>query len=134
MKEYQEREIFAYGRYLRCQILNWNEGPPPKYLVCNPLDATYREEFLAEQGMGTWKRVDLRDVAREVAELQRAIMGAEPMPEVSHGQFLEMAKELHIHQRGHENSIRAIGRLLRLCDDNGIGDKARKELEGIEHE
>jgi hypothetical protein len=38
-----------------------------------------------------------------------------------------------MHQRGHENSIRAIGRLLRLCDDNGLGDKARELMEGIEN-
>lgn len=38
------------------------------------------------------------------------------------------------HQRGHENSIRTIGRLLRLCDENGIGDKARKELEDINND
>lgn len=39
-----------------------------------------------------------------------------------------------MHQRGHENSIRAIGRLLRLCDDNGLGDAARKAMEGISDE
>ncbi len=39
-----------------------------------------------------------------------------------------------MHQRGHENSIRTIGRLLRLCDDNGLGDKARERMEGIEHD
>lgn len=37
------------------------------------------------------------------------------------------------HQLGHENSIRAIGRLLRLCDDNGLGDKARELMEGIDN-
>lgn len=64
MDRYQEREIFAYGRYINCQILNWQDGPPPKYLICNPLDAIgeRREEFVARQGMGTWMRVDLREV------------------------------------------------------------------------
>lgn len=115
---------------------------------------------------------------RENSELRRAIMGAEPMEDLRHGQFLEMAATLHaaveggrkraevaerklaaceadkkeiemeysllyqssnqerlrlgMHERGHENCIRTIGRLLRLCDDNGLGDKARELMEGIE--
>lgn len=67
--EYQEREIFAYGRYIRCQILNWQEGPPPKYLICNPLGTGYREEFLAHQAMGTWARCDLRHIVADFAAL-----------------------------------------------------------------
>lgn len=65
-KEYPRREIYAYGRYIECQILNWKDGPPPKYLVCQPLDGHYRQEFLAGQGMGTWMRIELRDVVREL--------------------------------------------------------------------
>lgn len=68
LKEYQQREIFAYGRYLVCQILNWADGPPPKFLVCHPLDRDYREEFLATQGMGTWMRVDLREALRLLSD------------------------------------------------------------------
>jgi hypothetical protein len=68
---------------------------------------------------------------KEISELHRAIMGTEPMPDLRHGQFLEIAKELHIHQRGRENSIRAVGALLRICDQNGLGDAARKAMEGI---
>lgn len=60
-QEYQQREIFAYGRYINCQILNWQDGPPPKFLVCHPLHPDYREEFLATVGMGTWMRIELRD-------------------------------------------------------------------------
>ena len=63
---YPEREIFAYGRYIPCQILNWRDGPPPKFLICNPLDTHYHEEFLAWQAMGTWARVELRDALREL--------------------------------------------------------------------
>lgn len=86
MKEYQEREIFAYGRYIQCQILNWNDGPPPPYLVCNPLDGKYSEEFIAKQGMGTWMRVDLREIVngfqraheaeKELAEIRSASAAA----------------------------------------------------------
>lgn len=118
------------------------------------------------------------ELKKQVDELRRAIMGAEPMEDLRHGQFLEMAATLHaavdggreraeaaerklaacetdkkeiemeysllyqsrnkellqlgLHERGHENSIRAIGRLLRLCDDNGLGDKARELMEGID--
>ena len=66
MTQYQEREIYAYGRYIPCQILNWQEGPPPKYIICHPLHKDYREEFLARQAMGCWCRVDLRDVLRDL--------------------------------------------------------------------
>lgn len=61
IREYQEREIYMYGRYVRCQILNWQDGPPPDFLICHPLHADYREEFLAHQAMGTWARCDLRE-------------------------------------------------------------------------
>lgn len=60
--EYHQREISMYGRYIQCQILNWQEGPPPKYLACHPLDANYREEFFATQKMGTWMRVEPREI------------------------------------------------------------------------
>jgi hypothetical protein len=60
VKEYPQREIFAFGRYIKCQILNWDAGPPPPFLICHPLDPTYRQEFLATRGMGTWMQVDLR--------------------------------------------------------------------------
>lgn len=60
IKEYPQREIFAYGRYIQCQILNWEVGAPPPFLICHPLDPTYRQEFLAMRGMGTWMHVDLR--------------------------------------------------------------------------
>ncbi len=74
MQEYPEREIYAYGRYIMCQILNWRDGQPPKYLVCNPLDplGERREEFVARQGMGTWMRADLREVI-ELANAYDAI-------------------------------------------------------------
>jgi hypothetical protein len=62
MTEYPEREIYAYGRYIKCQILNWDKGEPPPFLICNPLHPDYREEFLATRGMGTWMHVDLRRV------------------------------------------------------------------------
>lgn len=68
-KAFPEREIFAYGRYLRCQILNWEHGDPLPYIVCNPLDRDYREQFLAAPSMGTWARVDLREVAQAYAAL-----------------------------------------------------------------
>jgi len=68
MSEYPRREIFAYGRYIECQILNWDSGPPPHALVCNPLDRDHREEFIAMQGMGTWMRVDLCEVLRRLSE------------------------------------------------------------------
>jgi hypothetical protein len=60
VKEYPEREIFAFGRYIKCQILNWDDGPPPPFLICHPLDQAYKQEFLATRGMGTWMHVDLR--------------------------------------------------------------------------
>lgn len=60
VKEYPQREIYAFGRYIKCQILNWDDGPPPPFLICNPLDPVYREEFLATRAMGTWMHVDLR--------------------------------------------------------------------------
>lgn len=60
-----EREIYRRGgRYVMCQVLNWREGPPPKYLVCNPLtgpDAGHC--FLARQGMGTWMEADAYELA-----------------------------------------------------------------------
>lgn len=71
-REYPQREIYAYGRYINCQILNWWEGPPPRYLVCHPLHPDYREDFLAQHGMGTWMRVDLFDVVRETESLRRS--------------------------------------------------------------
>jgi hypothetical protein len=64
--EYPQREIFMFGRYINCQILNWDEGPPPKYIICHPLHPDYREDFLAMQGMGTWMKADLRDVLRDL--------------------------------------------------------------------
>lgn len=67
LKEYPKREIYAFGRYIMCQILNWDDGPPPRFLVCNPLDPAYHEEFLAAQGMGIWMRVDLREALRMMA-------------------------------------------------------------------
>ncbi|TJW14430.1 MAG: hypothetical protein E5W82_10665 [Mesorhizobium sp.] len=69
---YPEREIFAYGRYIQCQILNWSEGPPPPYLICNPLDARYREEFVAHQAMGTWAKCDLRLLLDELTRSRAA--------------------------------------------------------------
>lgn len=66
--EYHTREIFAYGRYITCQILNWTTGEPPKYLICHPLHPDYRQEFLAVQGMGTWMRADLRNVLRDLVK------------------------------------------------------------------
>lgn len=63
---YPERYI-AYGRReVLCQILNWDEGPPPKYLVCNPLDAEITQEFLASQRMGTWMHTPLQEVMRDL--------------------------------------------------------------------
>lgn len=60
------REIFRQGaRYIRCQVLNWSEGPPPKYIVCNPLEGHGAgTPFVATQGMGTWMEVDAYEVAR----------------------------------------------------------------------
>lgn len=63
-KEYPRREIFLYGRYIPCQILNWDDGPPPKFLVCYPLDRHYRQEFFAIQAMGTWMHIDLCEALR----------------------------------------------------------------------
>jgi len=61
MREYPQREIFAYGQYIMCQILNWESGEPPKFLICNPLDGRHHEPFLAKIGLGTWMRVDLTE-------------------------------------------------------------------------
>ena len=63
-----EREIFRKGgRYVMCQVLNWREGPPPKYLVCNPLSGHGAGQlFLAHQGLGTWMEADLYAVADEL--------------------------------------------------------------------
>lgn len=76
LKEYQQREIFAFGRYINCQILNWESGEPPRFLVCNPLDKDHREPFLAMQGLGTWMHVDLRDALRTIDALMLAVVDA----------------------------------------------------------
>lgn len=67
-REYSKREIFVHRRYISCQILNWDQGPPPKYLICHPLDPQgyYKHEFFARQGVGTWMAVDLREVLNEL--------------------------------------------------------------------
>ena len=66
MGEYHQREIWIHGRYVQCQILNWNEGPPPHYIVCNPLDPLghFKEPFIAHQTMGTWGKIELDDMMR----------------------------------------------------------------------
>ena len=57
-KEYPQREIFMRGgRYVQCQILNWDSGEPPKYLACHALDGSLRT-FIASQGYGTWAEVE----------------------------------------------------------------------------
>lgn len=59
---YQERKIEVGSKSVNCQILNWQTGKPPKYLVCNPIDKNYPEynqEFIAEQRMGAWMKADL---------------------------------------------------------------------------
>lgn len=60
-----EREIFRRGgRYVVCQVMNWQDGPPPKYLVCNPLSGPGAGiPFLATQGMGTWMEPDIYELA-----------------------------------------------------------------------
>ena len=104
IREYQEREIYMHGRYVRCQILNWEDGPPPQFLICNPLHKDHSEEFLAHQAMGTWARCDLRAALRKLqptrpteealrAEVERGIAFAEaiiegyPNPEINHVDF-----------------------------------------------
>jgi len=69
---YHEREIYAYGGYIRCQILNWQEGPPPTYIVCHPLHETYHETFIAKKGMGTWMRVDYPELTALLDRLETA--------------------------------------------------------------
>lgn len=66
--EYHKREIFRKnGQYVTCQILNWETGNPPKYLVCNPLTGHGAGQLiLAHQGMGTWMEADLRSVADQL--------------------------------------------------------------------
>lgn len=76
LKEYQQREIFAYGNYINCQILNWESGDPPRYLVCNPLHRDHREPFLAIQALGTWMRVDLSEALRGIDALMLAVVDA----------------------------------------------------------
>lgn len=61
-REYPQREICMYGRYIQCQILNWLDGPPPKYLACHPLSLDFKEEFFATQKMGAWMRVEPREI------------------------------------------------------------------------
>lgn len=60
------REIFRRGgKYVPCQVMNWDKGPPPKYLVCNPLEGHGAGVlFIATQGMGTWMEEDVYEVAR----------------------------------------------------------------------
>lgn len=65
-KEYPQREIYMYGRYVMCQIMNWDDGPPPKYILCHALHPDYREPFFARLGMGTWMRADPFEIAREL--------------------------------------------------------------------
>lgn len=86
-KEYGQRFIYMHGREVLCQILNWDEGPPPDFIVCNPLDKDYREMFLAHQAMGTWMKCELREAlmlmalkkppkikASEVMDVMRPVM------------------------------------------------------------
>ena len=65
MQRIPDREIYRRGgRYVMCQVLNWRGGPPPKYIVCNPLtgpDAGHC--FLARQGMGMWMEADAYELA-----------------------------------------------------------------------
>lgn len=43
---------------------------------------------------------EIERLTRELAELRRAIMGAEPDPSVTHGQFLEMVAMLEAARQG----------------------------------
>jgi hypothetical protein len=61
LSEYPTRYISVGHRDILCQILNWTDGPPPKYLICNPLDDQYREEFLAVQKLGAWMKIKLHE-------------------------------------------------------------------------
>lgn len=67
------REIFRRGgRYVMCQVMNWQDGPPPKYLLCNPLSGYGAGQlFLAHQGLGTWMEADLYSVANQLNERPR---------------------------------------------------------------
>lgn len=59
-----KREIFRRGgRYEFCQVLNWHEGEPPKYLICCDDKG---HTFLANQAMGTWMESDLYLVAHRL--------------------------------------------------------------------
>lgn len=74
LKEYPQREIFRRsGRYTQCQILNWDKGPPPKFLACHPLDGTHTG-FIAAQRMGTWAEIDIHEV-------ERRLNGTWPIPD-----------------------------------------------------
>lgn len=56
------RKIEYGNKSVLCQILNWQNGEPPRYIVCHPIDPQYpeiREDFVAKQRMGAWMKEDL---------------------------------------------------------------------------
>lgn len=75
---YPERYISYGRREILCQILNWSEGPPPKYLVCHPLDAEITQEFVASQRNGAWMHAPLQEV---IGDLQGANRKMEEGPD-----------------------------------------------------
>ena len=66
MNQYPEREIYMNGRYVKCQILTPWTSEPPKYIACNPLHEHFSEPFIAAQRMGTWMKVDIFEIAKEL--------------------------------------------------------------------
>lgn len=72
VKEYPQRNIEIGGRTVRCQVLNWNEGPPPRYIVCNALSSN-DGIFFAEQRMGAWCKASERDVWFDFATMHKTI-------------------------------------------------------------
>lgn len=72
VKEYPQRNIEIGGRTVRCQVLNWNDGPPPRYIVCNALSSN-DGIFFAEQRMGAWCKASERDVWFDFATMHKTI-------------------------------------------------------------